>query len=126
MKRTAHVYLRNDSTELQFEWLDFDGDDCFSDFHLNVITKGGTRRFDFGECVVHGLRKFIRFFRNEAQSKVGGGFRNPDIRCYDLHREKDGYRLVIHLEASRLCEEFYVHNPSMEIDDEFMRTVYLG
>jgi len=126
VKTSADIRIKGDSTEVSFEWRDFDGDDCFSDFHINVITETGTRRFDFGGCAVNGLRQFSRFFRNETPNTVSGGFRNPDIRHYDLYREKDGYRLVVRFEGSGLCEEFYVRNPRTQIDDEFMRTVYSG
>ncbi|HKU25255.1 MAG TPA: hypothetical protein VJQ54_07260 [Candidatus Sulfotelmatobacter sp.] len=124
MKTSADIRIKGDSTELSFEWRDFDGDDCFNDFHINVITATGTRRFDFGGCAVNGLRQFSRFFRNGTPNTVSGGFRNPDIRYYDLHRETDGYRLVVRFEGSGLCEEFYVRKPQTQIDDEFMRKVY--
>jgi hypothetical protein len=126
VKTSADIRIKGDSTDVSFEWRDFDGDDCFNDFHINVITETGTRRFDFGGCAVNGLRQFSRFFRNETPNTVSGGFRNPDIRYYDLYREKDGYRLVVRFEGSGLCEEFYVRNPRTKIDDEFMRTVYSG
>jgi hypothetical protein len=124
MRTTAHIHLKSDLAECRFEWLDFDGDDCFNDFHINVITETGSRRFDFGGCAVNSLRQFSRFFRNGTQNTVSGGFRNPDIRYYDPHREKDGYRLVVRFEGSGLSEEFYIHNPRTEVDGEFMRTVY--
>ena len=106
MKTSADIRIRGDSTEVSFEWRDFNGDDCFNDFHIIVMTETGTRRFDFGGCAVNGLRQFSRFFRNETPNTVSGGFRNPDIRCYDLYREKDGYRLVVRFEGVGLCEEF--------------------
>ena len=126
VKTSADIRIKGDSTEVSFEWRDFDGDDCFNDFHISVITETGTRRFDFGGCAINGLRQFRRFFRNEKPNTVSGGFRNPDIRYYDLYREKDGYRLVVRFEGSGLCEEFNVGNPRTEIDDEFMRTVFTG
>ena len=126
MSSTAHIRLKSNLVELKFEWLDFDGDDCFNDFHIDVITETGTRHFDFGGCVVNGLRQCSRFFRNGTQNTVSGGFRHPDVRSYDVYREKDGYRLVVRYEGSGLCEEFYIHNPQTDIDDEFMRTVYSG
>jgi hypothetical protein len=124
MRTTAHIHLKSDLIECRFEWLDFDGDDCFRDFRINVITETGSRRFDFGGCAVNGLRQFSTFFRSETREAVSGGFRHPDIRYYDLYREKDGYRLVVRFEGSGLREEFCIHNPRTEVDDEFMRTVY--
>jgi hypothetical protein len=126
VKTSADIRIQGDSTDLSFEWRDFDGDDCFNDFHINVTTETGTRRFDFGGCAVNGLRKVSRFLRDEMQQTVSGGFRNSDIRYYDLYREKDGYRLVVRFEHSGLREEFYVGNPRTEIDDAFMRTVFTG
>jgi hypothetical protein len=83
---------------MEFEWLDFDGDDCFRDFHINVVTETGTRRFNFGQCAVNGLRKFSRFFRDTTQTTVGEGFRNPGTCYYDLDRKKEGYSLVVRFE----------------------------
>ena len=113
MKSAAHIHLKSDLVQLQFEWHDFDGDDCFSDFHINVTTETGTRRFDFGGCGVYGLRQFSRFLRNEGQNTVSGEFGHPDIRYYDVYREKDGYRLVVRFEGSGLCEKFHIHTPRM-------------
>ena len=110
--------------ELQFEWLNFDGDDCFSDFHIDVKSAKGNRRFDFGECAVNGLRKLSRFIRSETEGTVGGGFRCPDVRYYHIYREKDGYRLKVRFESSGLQEEIRIHNPEIEIDDELMRAFY--
>ena len=124
MTRVAHVHLTSDSLELQFEWLDFDGDDCFKDFHINVVSKTGTCRIDFGECAVNGLRKFSRFIRDAEQRTVNGAFRHPDVRYYDVYREDDGFRLIVRIEGSGLQQEFRIRNPRTQIDDEFMRTVY--
>ena len=124
MRTSAFIRLRSDRLGMDFEWLDFNGDDCFDDFHINVITETGTTRFDFGGCAVSGLRKVGRFFRDNSQTTAGGGFRNPDIRYYDLHRNEDGYSLIVRFEGSGIREEFHITNPRLEIDDEFMRTVY--
>jgi hypothetical protein len=126
MRTSAHIRLMSERSQMEFEWLDFDGDDCFHDFHINVITESGTRRFNFGGCAVNGLRKVSRFFRDTTQMTVGGGFRNPGICYYDLDRKNEGYSLVVRFEDGGLREEFYIRNPEMEIDDEFMRTVYSG
>jgi len=126
MRTSAFVRLKSDGLQIGFEWRDFDGDDCFNDFHINVVTETGTRRFDFGRCAAHGLRKFSRFFRDTAQTTVGGGFRNPDVCYYDLDRKNDDYSLVVRFEGKGLREEFNIQTPQIEIDDEFMRTVYSG
>lgn len=106
---------------MQFDWLDFDGDDCFNDFHIKVTTEADTRRFDFGPCVVSGLRRVSKFFRDETQSTTSGGFRHPDIRRFDLHRAEDGYRLVVRFEDSGLHEQFHIQRPLLQIDDDFLR-----
>ena len=126
MRTSASIRLRSDRLQIGFEWLDFDGDDCFNDFHINVVTEIGTRLFDFGGCAVHGLRKVSRFFRDTTQTSVSGGFRNPDVCYYDLDRKNDSYRLVVRFDGKALREEFTIQSPEMEIDDEFMRTVYSG
>jgi hypothetical protein len=124
VKRGAHIRVKGDSVEIRFEWLEFDGDDCFEDFHIDVATEGGNKRFDFGACAVNGLRRLIRFFANTAESEHSGGFQNPDVRYYDVLRKKDGYRLVIRFAEEGFHEEVYIRNPQIEMDDEFMRTVY--
>ena len=109
MRTSAFIWLKSKSIQIGFEWLDFDGDDCFGDFHIDVVTQTGTRRFDFGECVVHGLCKASRFFTDTSQTTVGGGFRNPDVCYYDLDRRNKGYHLVVRFEDKGLREEFNIH-----------------
>lgn len=105
---------------MRFEWFGFDGDDCFNDFHINVTNETEARRFDFGPCAVHGLRKLSRFFKDGTQTTVGGGFRCPDVRYYDVHRSADGYRLVVRFEDSGLHEQVVIHSPLVQVDDEFL------
>ncbi len=124
MRRTAHIHLKSDSAECRFEWLDFDGDDCFKEFRIDVRDGNNFRRFKFGPCAVWGLRQASRFFRDATQLTVGGGFQNPDIRFYDLHRKGDGYKLIVRFEGSGVYKELCIPNPQIEVDDEFMRTVY--
>jgi hypothetical protein len=121
METTANIRLKSEAVEICFEWLGFDDDDCFADFHITVAESGKIRRFDFGQCVVSGVRKPMRFFADTAQETVGGGFRHPDIRYYDLHRSGDDYRLVIRFEGSGLHEEFHIHQPSVYLADEFLK-----
>ena len=126
MKTSASIRLKSDRLRIGFEWLDFDGDDCFNTFYIDVVSETGTRRFDFGGCAVNGLRKLSSFFRDTTQTTVGGGFRNPDVCYYDLDRKHDDYCLVVRFEGKGLIEEFNIQTPEVEIDDEFMRTVYSG
>ena len=121
MESAAHIHLKSDTAEIRFEWLGFDGDDCFNDFHIIVTEGGHARRFDFGPCVVSGLRKLAGFFNEATQATVGGGFRHPDIRHYDVYRSADGYRLVVRFEGSRLHEELHIQRPALHVDDEFLK-----
>ncbi|HTC95963.1 MAG TPA: hypothetical protein VK699_21150 [Terriglobales bacterium] len=121
MKSTANIQVKSDLTEVQFEWLGFDGDDCFDDFHIKITSAKDTRRFDFGPCAVYSLRKLTRFFKDATQPTASGGFRHPDIRSYEMHRLDGGYRLVVSFEGSGLKEEFHIHNPLVQIDDEFLK-----
>lgn len=121
MNNTAYIRVKGNLTEMRFEWLDFDGDDCFKDFHITVTSGTDTRRFAFGPCAVHGLRKLCKFFKDVTEATVSGGFRHPDVRCYDLHRSDDGYHLVVRFEGSGLREQFSIRGPSVQIDDEFLK-----
>ena len=49
--RDPGIQLTSDESETRFEWSGFDGDDCFSDFHVTIMAQGRSRRFDFGPCV---------------------------------------------------------------------------
>jgi hypothetical protein len=124
VKDFALVRLSNQQSEIRFDWVAFDGDDCFGDIHITVTNPGGIQRFDFGPCAVNDLRKLGKFFRDETQATLGGGFQNPDIRYYDVQRAHDGYRVDLRFEGNGLNEQFHIDNPLVEIDDEFLRTVY--
>jgi len=119
MKNSTRIGVTSELCGVLFEWLDFDGDDCFSDFHIIVSQEAGTRRFDFGPCVVSSLRRLAEFFTDQTQLTVGGGFQHPDIRYYDVHREHDGYCLAIRFE-NEPSERFHIPAPLVQIDDGFL------
>ena len=48
------------------------------------LTLARRNRFDFGPCIVLGLRDVVRFLGDASKSTVGGGFQNPDVRYYDV------------------------------------------
>ncbi len=122
MKDTAYIWLKSGAVEVRFDWLQFDGDDCFNDFHTTAIAAGNNpRRFDFDPCAVFGLREVSRFFSDATQSTVSGGFRHPDIRYYEIHRSGKDYRLVIRFEGSGMQEECVVQSPLVQIDSEFLK-----
>jgi hypothetical protein len=120
MKNSASIRVAAAHLELSFEWLEFDGDDCFNDFHINVTKDSDTRRFDFGPCAINGLRKLAQFFRDETELTVGGGFQFPNIRYYEVDRLNDRYCLLIHSE-NELHERYQISTPSIQINDEFLR-----
>jgi hypothetical protein len=120
MVQSARITLTSSDAAARFEWLDFDGDDCFGDFHVIATSASGDRRFDFGPCAVWGLRRLSRFLRDPAQPSVVLGFRHPDIRHCELFRSTDTYRLVVHFEGSSLHEEFCFEQPEIDVADEFL------
>ncbi|MES2709278.1 MAG: hypothetical protein V4726_21960 [Verrucomicrobiota bacterium] len=120
MEHTAHIRLRSGDTEMRFDWLGFDGDECFQDFHVTYVSGGDERRFEFGPCVVWGVRKLTRFFTDPTQLTAGLGFRHPDIRYCDVHRSGESYRLVVRYEGSGLHEELHIERPSVHVADEFL------
>jgi hypothetical protein len=119
MKNSARIRTISGDREALFEWLDFDGDDCFRDFHIDIVNGTETERFAFGNCAVWGLRQSFRFFQG-LQDKAGFGFRFPDIRTYDLTRTGNGFLLQIRLEAAIRSEEYRFSNPMLILDDEFL------
>ena len=121
MERTPHIRLQSSDAEMRFDWLDYDGDDCFRDFHVTYVSRDGERRFEFGPCVVWGLRKLTRFFTDPTKQTAELGFRHPDIRHCDLHRAADSYRLVVRYEGSGLHEELHIERPLVHVADEFLR-----
>jgi len=36
MKNSAYIRVTTELLAVLFEWLEFDGDDCFNDFHIHV------------------------------------------------------------------------------------------
>lgn len=118
----ARITIRSSRfTEACFEWLDFDGDDCFRNFRITVIGGPGIHNFDLGPCAVNGLRKVSRFFRDRQEASVRGGFRHPDERYYAVHRTADGYNLVVRFEGSDLNKQFSIPCERVYFDDEFPR-----
>jgi hypothetical protein len=121
MRDSASIQVKGNANEVRFEWRDFDGDDCFGDFHIEVIGPNGTNRFDFGASAVYGLRKLTKFFQDASLASVSGGCRHPDLRYWDVVRADGGYRLIVRFEMTSVCEEFYIQSSSVRIDDEFLK-----
>jgi hypothetical protein len=117
MENSAGIRLKGDSMELQFEWRGFDGDDCFGDFHINVVTQREARCFELGPSVIYGLRKMRKFFHERDQEEV-------DFGTCNLRRVDDGYTLTVRSKASGTNEEFVIKHPTVEIDDRFLTEYY--
>ena len=120
MRDNAQININDANTDVRSVWAGFDGDDCFSDFHIDVTGESGTQRFSFGPGAVHGLRKVSQFFRDNNQEPVGLGFRHPDIGLCDIFRVDGNYRLVVRFEGSGLTEQHCVQKPSIHLGDEFL------
>jgi len=121
LPRYARIWIKSGGlTEACFEWLDFDGDDCFMDFHINITNDRGSHHFAFGPCAVNGLRKLSKFFKDRSRTSVSGGFRHPDERYYELHRIAGGYRLDVRFEETNLNEQFSIPCRYLEFDDKFL------
>jgi len=121
MKTYAHIQLKGTAAEIRFDWLGFDGDDCFGEFNITVTEDGQARQFNFGPCVVHGLRKLTKLFDNPSQTAVSGAFRHPDVRSYKLQRSGNNYRLVVQFEGAGLNEIHEVQTTNIDIDEAFLK-----
>ena len=83
MRTSAFIRLKSDRLQIDFDWLDFNGHDCFDDFHINLVTLALTR-FDFGGCAVSGLRKVEtqgRSPRKRAQPAPAMVLLDLAVRC---------------------------------------------
>ncbi|MFC5864246.1 hypothetical protein ACFPT7_18215 [Acidicapsa dinghuensis] len=123
MKNSASISIKGCDSDLLFEWLDYDGDDCFNDFHIVLSVGNELRRFDFGPCAVRGLKKFAQFFKGKLET-VSSGFRFPDIRNCELIRVADGFQLQVRFEANDFSEQIHISEPAINIEDEFLKEYY--
>lgn len=120
MANSASIRVKDNDAEALLHWRNFDGDDSFRSFQINIINGNQTEQFDFGGCAVWGLRKSSRFFRGKLDS-AGGGFRFPDIRTYDLKRTDNGFLLQIRFEEANRSEEIRFTDPTVILEDEFLK-----
>lgn len=116
------IGVRSESANARLAWRAFDGDDSFENFTVTVRQNDEERNFEFGACVVWGLRKMTQFFSDDSQSTRGLGFRNPDIRYCDWFRQGSDLRLVIRFEERGEEVEFWFRAPVLEIDRTFIAT----
>lgn len=117
----THITLEDGQSKVLLAWEGFDGDDGFEVHYLTVTAAGEARRFDFGPCAVMGLRKTDRLLRDINVPSVGLGFRNPDIRYWDLYRKGDGYRLLIRFTDQQVEFEHTLKQPQIRNDRTFIQ-----
>ena len=115
MTQTTQIALRSTTTTALFDWSSYDGDDCFEIFRIIVSAEGETQQFDFGPCAIRAVRMMKEFLADDTKAEVGGGFRNPDIRYYDIYRSMGRLRIVIRFEGSGLNKEFIISDPDILI-----------
>jgi hypothetical protein len=120
----ASIYLRDSDAEVRFHWRGFDGDDCFDEFHIDLVKNGATKCFQCGPCAVWGLRRLVRFFRDGREASVVGGFQNPDKCFYDVVRTPAGFRVSVTFERSELSENIELSHPEVRVDDDILRTMF--
>ena len=119
MRDSASILAKTTAAEVLFHWEEFDGDDCFGKFHIEVVIGSVTERFEFGHSIVWVLRKSARVFRGKADN-VESTFKFPDTRTCNLKRIEDGFLLEICLEGTNRCEEYRLIKPTLFFDDEFL------
>ena len=120
MRDSASSRIQSVDAAALFQWDDFDGDDCCSSFYLEIASGGETERFDFGECVVWGLRRVVRFLRGEVD-KASEGFRCPDNRIYDLDRNEEGISLQLCFEGTNQSRRFQLSRPTLTFEVDFLK-----
>jgi hypothetical protein len=115
MENWASIQIKSNELEIRFEWVEFDGDDSFKEFHVDIIGGVKTRRFDFGPSTVATLRKFAGFFQGKAEA-ASEAFQCPDVRVCELARTDSGLQLLVRFAADDQSEKFNIASPSITID----------
>ena len=105
MNDSALLIIGSISAKISFEWSGFDGDDCFKCHRVICRNVREEKTFDFGACSAIAIRKTERFL-NEAEDRIGAGFRIPEIIYYDLERKEEEYFLHIYSEELKLDYKF--------------------
>ena len=116
MENWASIQLRSRELEIRFEWVDFDGDDAFHEFHVDIVGGVETRRFEFGPCPVTTLRQFSDFFQDRLET-ASASFHCPDLRVCQLDRTDGGFHLQVRFDAGNQSEDFAIPSPSVTLDD---------
>jgi hypothetical protein len=117
----SSIRLSNGHDEWIFTWTGFDLDDCFDLFKIAIRNKNVGETYELGSCVVSGLRRLTRFFDSGlSEDVVGGGFRNPDPRFYELRRNGGRFSLLIQFPEKNLKKEFVLSATEVAVDREFL------
>jgi hypothetical protein len=114
------ICVSDSHTEIAFMWDGFDGDDCFTSHKIQVRQSGQLQEYDFGLCVVWGLRKLTRLVESEGDGSETSGFRNPEIMTYELKKTPSSYELVVECEVRGLHATYRVENPRVQVNRDFL------
>ncbi len=119
LAESVSITLDDAALSVALKWDRFDGDDCFEDFRITVTPRDSDSRvYEFGPCAVHAVRKMKRFLADQGQQAVGGGFRYPDVRTYDLYHFGSDLRLVVKFEGSSFEAQHEMKSPVVRISEE--------
>ena len=117
--KAVNIGLKDGTQEVLLAWARFDGDDCFEDFRITVVSRDSDAQvYEFGACTVRAVRKMKLFLSDHTQQSVSGGFRHPDIRTYDWHRIGSELKLGVKFEGSSLAVDYTLKNPAISITEE--------
>ncbi|RPH34846.1 MAG: hypothetical protein EHM91_17945, partial [Planctomycetota bacterium] len=93
----SRIVLRGETSTVAFLWRTFDGDDGFDEHAIEIHGRGSSTRYEFGGCVVAGLRKLSKFLDSPLETSVHAGFRNP--MAMDYHMERSGADFILRIDV---------------------------
>ena len=115
----SRIVLRGETSTVAFLWRRFDGDDCFDEHVVEIHGRGSSTRYEFGGCVVGGLRNLSKFLDSPLETSVHAGFRNPMTLGYRMERNGPDFVLRIEVEGKEAVE-YRILRPSVDIERDFM------
>ena len=120
MNDSATLTLGTPTVNLRFDWLEYDGDDCFAQHRITYNGTDGSKTFNFGACATRSIRKFESLLGNKTAS-VGFGFRIPEVIYYDIDRTDNSLKLHIHSDELGLDAKMQVDLADVAFDKPFRR-----
>ncbi len=117
---SATLTLGTPSVNLRFDWLEYDGDDCFGQHRITYNGTDGAKTFNFGACATLCIRKLESLLSNKTGS-VGFGFRIPEVIYYDIDRTDDSLKLHIYSEELALDAKMQVDLADVAFDKPYQR-----